>query len=328
MDSTNSTGGKKSNALDGIAAPVLDDVAYTAEKKSSALDDIAAPVLDDGAYTAEKKSSALDDIAAPVLDDGAYTAEKKSSALDDIAAPVLDDGAYTAEKKSSALDDIAAPVLDDGAYTAEKKSSALDDIAVTALLEEPAPVQEYKPVFSNTDTEELKRAALKRSQQAEEDKPIDEATLKLNRMLRAQEDERKAKKGFIMLFVTVALGFLSCIGMYLYSGNTEFKPDAIGGQALLDAYNVMLIAGIGASVLLFADIFVKSKSFKGFLMFVFVLLFIANVGAGGYLLILKDGNFASNLTALLFTAAANFFTCFLLGSSEVIDIYFTHGKEK
>ncbi len=171
----------KPSALDGIAPPVLDDIAPSPEPvreevKKTVLDDIAPPVLDDIApppapVQEEVKKAVLDDIAPPVLDDIApppapVREEVKKTVLDDIAPPVLDDIApppapVNEEVKPPVLDDIAPPVLDDIApspapVNEEVKPPVPDDIAPPVLDDiapslAPVPVESAEPEIDFSD---------------------------------------------------------------------------------------------------------------------------------------------------------------------------------
>ena len=274
--SYNNAGGTGNNIPAGTAAPVLDEIEYSAPSaKKDGPTGVAAPVLDDmDSYTPQnQKKGAPTGVSAPVLDDdnASYASAPKPEKLimtdEEIIARFTPDqlATYTnlpdANKQKvldlmrkqlgaeAPVEEVTAPVLDEDNYTPPPKKEEPPKPAapVTApiLDDEPAPT-EYVPKYVDEDLEKAKREAAKKAVAGQLVSDQKDSKESLRMMLELKEERRRemAQKGFKVVIVLAIIGFIGSIAFFiLYSGGMglDYK-NGVEGFANIISNSAMYIS--------------------------------------------------------------------------------------
>ncbi len=116
----------------------LEEPTYTPKPKTDRLEGVAAPILEDTAYQAPAaKPHALTDVQAPTLADDTYVDTRKPDRLANVQAPTLADPetTYTKQTHATPLEHVEAPKLEEPAAApaaAEPRPLSEEQLAVLA----------------------------------------------------------------------------------------------------------------------------------------------------------------------------------------------------
>jgi hypothetical protein len=289
------------------------------------------PFADDDYVDVRKKNTSLEGVSVgAILDDGDYVdVRKKNDSLGDISAstaifaeePEYQSGSKT-ETNSLADIETSNIVLTDDIPVAETKKADLSDIQ-GAKLDEDEPAPEYQQAYVTEDLDAIKREAAEKARQDAFDRPANFDQKKSREAYLALMEEQKreaAKKGFVISLILAGAGIVMSVLMFLYVGLTPVKEDAPGADTIGTVITYAGVAGILCSVALLLGI----KALKGVANFLFGVLVLANLGAGGWLLVNKEeGHFVTNFVLLALIVIANIVVCFTLGSNEKVDLYYS-----
>ena len=176
-------------------------------------------------------------------------------------------------QKAAAAAMLAEP--EDYSQPARKpQHEALPQVDASALLEEPAPEPERKVVFNQEDLEAAKMSAAKRASDSLKEVPAQTAEQQKRAreemaLLRLQQEEALAAKGFTLSIILTILGILAGICTVLFSAGAYPDPEnAPGVFKFFDTcYLVIGVALVGLAI----TIVLHVKKVKGFASFMFAL---------------------------------------------------------
>lgn len=216
-------------------------------------------------------------------------------------------------------------------YSATEKRpqhEALPQVDASALLEEPAPEAPRAPMFNQEDLEAAKRAAAKRAsdslknvpeQTAEQQKRAREEMA----LLRLQQQEDLAQKGFITSIIMTILGALAGICTAIYSMGEYNDPNMKDGIfGFFDKFYMIL--GIALFLLAFT-IVLRVKKLRGLTSFTFIISSILLIVPGIVeLLSVRRGadGFGVSLGAYIFAIVGCLIVTFTLSTSEKLNAYY------
>lgn len=346
----------------GGAAPVLDDIEYTAptEKKGGPTG-VSAPVLDDmDAYvppTAQKKGAPTG-VSAPVLDDDSvpYTAEKREVKImtdEELIATFSPEQLETFNRfpeanRAKVLEqlrkqlgveappmEIKAPVLDDNDYTPPVKETAkepvqpAEEIKAPVLDEAPEPPA-YKPKYVDEDLERAKREARTKAVAGELSSSQGNSKENLKNMIDLKKEMRKelARKGFKLCFVIAALGVVAGIAFYLlYSGSLGLTyKDGLGGfAAKLKDGSLYIAAAMVVSGLTLAT---GVGFLKGLANVIYLISGVLQIFPGIVMIPQHNGSLPLTIALYVVSLGLTAAAFFMMTGSEAVGAYFDRDGDR
>lgn len=236
--------------------------------------------------------------------------------------------AAQAQAQSAAAAQLLAEPEDYSQPEKKPQHEALPQVDASALLEEPAPEPERRVSFNQEDLEAAKKAAAKRasdslkeapSQTAEQQKRAREEMA----MLRRQQQEDLAQKGFMVSIVMTVLGVIAGICAVMFSSGAYGNPDE-APQIFYFFDKCYLFLGI-AQALLAVTIVLRVKKLKGLTSFINVITPILML-VPGITVLLSQKRIAETggisvvcyIIAMLFSIAVTF----TMASSEKLNAYY------
>ena len=209
-----------------------------------------------------------------------------------------------------------------------QQHEVLPQVDASALLEEPAPEAPRAPMFNQEDLEAAKRAAAKRA--TDSLKNIPEQTEEQQKrareemaLLRLQQQEDLAQRGFTVSIIMTILGAIAGICTAVFSMGEYADPNTVPGVfAFFDKFYMIL--GIALFLLAFT-IVLRVKKLRGLTSFSFILTSILLVLPGIVDLIsVKRGadGFAVTLGAYVFAIISCFIVTFTMSTSEKLNAYY------
>ena len=252
-----------------------------------------------------------------------------SGSLDEISADsiVLDDMDVKLEEmrndKSSMISSLKSQMMADDLAMSVEERPQLDDMS-----DEYAPSKKKEEDIIakdklDRDEKELIKTRLKNEIEAKPEGYNKKKSLEMYKKLMAEQKEKAAKHGFLMLMITAALGFVSALLIYILN---SIAPEAKGLIPSL----YMLAAG---SFLFSLAMIIKSKFFKILSVLYFILNTIALIGPGLVVYAMTPENQQGEsfiINTALYAAAIIFsaVTCFRLASNKDIEAYYEYKPEK
>lgn len=236
--------------------------------------------------------------------------------------------AAQAQAQSQAAASLLAEPEDYSQPEKKPQHEALPQVDANALLEEAAPEPERRVTFNQEDLEAAKKAAARRasdslkeipSQTAEQQKRAREEM----KLLRMQQQEDLAQKGFIVSIVMTVLGLIAGVCTIMFSsggyGNPEEAPN------LFHFFDkCYLFLGI-AQALLAITIVLRVKQVKGFTSFINVITPILLLIPGITMLLSQkksaDGG-AVSVVCYIIAMICSVVITFTMGSSEKLNAYY------
>lgn len=366
------------NDENNFSASPLDDIEYSAPPKKDELQGLSAPVLDEIDYVAPtEKKGGPQGVSAPVLDDmDAYVPnERKKGEPTGVSVPILDDtNDFAAEPEKVVMTDeeiiagftadqletfnrlpvanqqkvldlrrtqlgveapppiVTAPVLDEDNYNPppEKDEEPLkieEPIKAPVLDEEPEPPK-YVPKFVDEDLERAKQEGAKRavSSQLSSNQKDSKESLRMMLQLKEERQAEMAAKGFKISILLAIIGIISAVLFYLlYSGQLglTYKDGLSGiGKAIENSAMYIAVAAGICSVTLITGI----SGFKSLSSIVFLLFGVIQIFPGIVMIPQHNGSMA--LAAILYGASliGTIVVFFMLSASEAVGLFFKKNK--
>ncbi len=350
------TAAPKKTGPEGVAAPILDDIDYSApSSKKGGPTGVSAPVLDDmDTYTPHSKKGAPEGVSAPVLDnaDALYTSAPKKKIMTDEEiidglTPDLKEkfDILPPDKQKQIVDmrrsqlgaeapaaPVSAPVLDDDNYVPphkeEKKAQPEQAVTAPILDDEPAPAR-YVPKFVDEDLERAKREGAKKavSSQLTSDQKDSKESLRMMLELKEERQAEMASKGFKISILLAVIGIAAAVLFYLlYSGQMGLSyKDGLGGFSnTIKNSSLYIAAAVGVCSL---TLITGISGFKSLTSFVYLLFGIVQIFPGLPMIPQHEGSIGK---AVAFYAAAMICTLAVfitLNASECVGLFFKKQKK-
>lgn len=347
----------KNGGLQGVSAPVLDEIDYVAPaSKKGGPQGVSAPVLDDmDAYVPnEQKKGAPIGVTAPTLDNDETFASSEPEKIimtdEEIIAGFTPDQLETfnrlpAANQQKVLDlrraqlgveapppVVTAPVLDEDNYTPppkkiEEPPKIEEPLKAPVLDEEPEPPK-YVPKFVDEDLERAKQEGAKKavSSQLSSNQKDSKESLRMMLQLKEERQAEMAAKGFKISILIAIIGVISAVLFYLlYSGQLglTYKDGLSGIGKIIENSAMYISVAVGiCSITLMTGI----GGFKSLSSFVLLLFGVIQIFPGIIMLPQHNGNMA--LAGILYGAAlvGTIVVFFMLSASEAVGLFFKKNK--
>ena len=236
--------------------------------------------------------------------------------------------AAQAEAQQAAAAALLAEPEDYSQPERKPQHEALPQVDASALLEEPAPEPERKVVFNQEDLQAAKMSAAKRASESLKEIPAQTAEQQKRAreemaLLRVQQQEELAAKGFTLSIILTVLGALAGAGTILLAAGGYPDPDNIPGVfKFFDTCFLLLgLAMIGLAI----TIVLRVRQVKSLTSFVFGLNAVA-VGILGLVVLLSEkknaeGGALSTLGYIL-SVVISIVVVFILSTSDKISAHY------
>lgn len=349
---------KKNNSLEGMTAPVLDDMDYVAPTaKKDGPTGVSAPILDDmNSYTAPTaKKEGPKDVTAPVLDspDSYYSQPKQQAqavapnsmlmqftpeqqeAFNKLSpeqqAQVIEMRKQQIAQLQQTEAPVTAPVLDDDNYVPPVKNEAdvpkpSEPISAPILDDEPAPAR-YVPNYADEDLERVKQEASKKAvaDQLTSKQKDEKESLRMMQELRREREEEAAHKGFFITIAIAVIGVIASVLFAMFASGDVFGLNYDAGIAgnkftnFVSSWSFYISVASGLFALLLITGIGGIKSFTSFIYFVYSIIIIIS---GIVLLPQKDGHMLANSLLYAVSLVGMIAVFITLSTSECVNQYF------
>ena len=205
---------------------------------------------------------------------------------------------------------------------------ALPQVDASALLEEPAPEPERKVAFNQEDLEAAKMSAAKRASESLKEIPAQTPEQQKRAreemaLLRLQQEEALAAKGFTLSIILTVLGVLAGACTILFSAGAYPDPEnAPGAFKFFDTcYLILGLALVGLAV----TIVLRVRQTKSVVSFIFALNAILMVIPGIFSLLIEKKNASGGAVICAGYAASiilSIVVVFIMSTSDKIGAYY------
>lgn len=232
-------------------------------------------------------------------------------------------------QQAAAQQQAAAMLLEEPSYQAPEKKPAhgpLPEVDASALLEEPAPEPERRPVFNQEDLEAAKKQAAKRAVEAlnEAPKTDEKEARRQMQALRQQQQADLAQAGFPVSIVLTGIGVIAGACMAFFA-TRPFGGEVTEPNAFFKIAQMFYQWGGIALVLLSLTIVLRVQKLKGLTSFLFGLSAVLLVIPGIVVLIEKRGDsFGLTVATYVLALIGCIAVTFTMSASEKLTAYYKH----